>query len=99
MEDLRKVSGVSALLTVLDVMQKPALQQPRKLQHLQLQHLLSARQSGTEIYFYHTLSVNCMLSSSGSDPNKPCVFPFIYMDETYNSCTTIDSNREVFFFM
>ena len=60
-------------------------------------NLLIARQSGTEIYFYHTLSVNCMLSSSGSDPNKPCVFPFIYMDETYNSCTTIDSNREVFF--
>ena len=61
-------------------------------------NLLIARQSGTEIYFYHTLSVNCMLSFSGADPNKLCVFPFVYMDETFSSCTTIDSEEEVFFF-
>ena len=33
--------------------------------------------------------------SSGVDPNKPCVFPFIYMDETINTCTTIDGDTKV----
>ena len=40
--------------------------------------------------------MNCTLTSSGADANKPCVFPFIYMEETFNSCTTIDSDLEVF---
>ena len=44
MEDLINLSGVFVLLIVRDVRQKPALQQPRKLQYLQLQYLLIARQ-------------------------------------------------------
>ena len=35
--------------------------------------------------------------SSGDDPNKPCVFPFKYMDKTFNSCTTIEGDPEVCF--
>ena len=27
-------------------------------------------------------------TTSGSDPNKPCVFPFKFGDETHKCCTT-----------
>ena len=29
---------------------------------------------------------------SGPNPNKPCVFPFIYKDISYSQCTTKDHN-------
>ena len=44
---------------------------------------------------YASINIKYMLTSSGSDPNKPCVFPFIYMKETINTCTTIDGDHEV----
>ena len=47
------------------------------------------------LIYSHWFKCNLRYISSGSDPNKPCVFPFIFMEETFNSCTTIYSEGEV----
>ena len=61
------------------------------------QTLLPARQSGRIINQKHT-QIYILYLYSGDDPNKPCVFPFTYEDETISSCTTIDGDLKVCYY-
>ena len=55
--------------------------------------LLIARQSG-KINLRPTQDIFYIYS--GDDPNKPCVFPFIYPnDDTIYSCTNVSGAQEV----
>ena len=46
-------------------------------------------------FLYHLDSpgLSCT-TTTGDDPNKPCVFPFKFKDETYNYCTTTSNDPD-----
>ena len=45
----------------------------------------------TKVFWSCFTNLYCFLgciTTSGPDPNKPCIFPFKFRNVTYNTCTT-----------